>query len=184
MASFLEALATDPASWAQAFAALVALLIGVWAVLREGHAERRRDRLQRTSVAVATLPSIHRVKIEAENVGRTLALFRREAGNLMGKDVSGDIARQEINLPSMVERNLDRFYLLEEPAGPACLQLASLIMQYNDALDQMTATVLPRMHGGQWGESVEHLEENAALIVAVADKCISLLTPISDAVKG
>jgi hypothetical protein len=42
----------DPA-WLQAFAAIVALGISVWATWRVGAADRRRDRLQMLGIAVA-----------------------------------------------------------------------------------------------------------------------------------
>jgi hypothetical protein len=58
--TWLSAVLAKPelASWLQAFAAIVALVISVWATWRVGAAERRRSRLQAHGIAVAIYPEL------------------------------------------------------------------------------------------------------------------------------
>jgi hypothetical protein len=112
----------DLPAWLQAIAAIVALAISVWAVLRANAVERRRDNIRAHGIAVAIYPEILRIPVEVENVFTRLADLRANYGHLVGQSIAVNFQMAQITLPSMLERNVDNLYYLGEPAGPACLK--------------------------------------------------------------
>src|SRR5271165_585247 len=62
----------DLASWLQAFAAIVALGISVWATWRVGAAERKRDRLQAHGIAVAIYPELLKLQVTVDYIRKGL----------------------------------------------------------------------------------------------------------------
>lgn len=56
----------DLPAWLQAFAALVAIVISVWASLRVGAAERRKDALLAQGISVAIYPEILKLEVSVK----------------------------------------------------------------------------------------------------------------------
>jgi hypothetical protein len=83
----------------------------------------------------------------------------------------------------MLERNTDKLFILGDVAGPSCVHLVSLILQYNDAAENIVSHVVA-MNAEQWPEAVSHLEEHLALLDKVIEKCEPEVRPIHDAVHG
>lgn len=83
----------------------------------------------------------------------------------------------------MIERNIDNLYLLGKLAGPSCLQLVSMIIQYNAFLDQLVGRIMI-MNSHQWVETLPRLEEHLILISKIIEKCEHEVKPMHDAIKG
>ncbi len=77
---------------------------------------------------------------------------------LVGEQISGEILRHAaIVTPAMIERNVDRFYQLGEPAGPTMLQLVAVLAQHNALVEQISRSVISK-GWGEWPKDLEHLE--------------------------
>ena len=170
-------------AWLQAFAGIVALGISVWAVLHANAAEKRRDKLKARGIAVAIFPELLKLDDTIENARSTLERLKSNPRVLVGQAIAATVAGGQIAIPPMVDRNVDGLYLLGEPAGPSCLQLISILLQYN-ALVIDVASRMMVMNADQWKEGIEHLESHLTLVAAVVAKCQSAVRPIHDAVRG
>jgi hypothetical protein len=174
----------DLPAWLQTFAAIVALIISVWAAWRVGASDRRRDRLQARGMAVAIYPELLKLEITIEDTRQNLHEVKAQAGKLVGQSVAASVqVGGYIETPPMLDRNVDKLFLLGERAGPACLQLVGMLQQYN-ALVEAIAVRIVVMNATQWAEAVQHLEEHLTLLTGVVAKCAAKVQPIHDAVRG
>jgi hypothetical protein len=83
----------------------------------------------------------------------------------------------------MMERNTDKLFILGELAGPSCLHLVRLLIQYNVFVEEIAARVAT-LNAEQWVEAAGHLEAHLTLLDQVIDKCEHEVKPIHDSVKG
>jgi len=174
----------DLASWLQAFAAIVALGISVWAIWRVGAAERRRDQLQARGIAVAIYPELLKLQVTVGYVKKGLQQQKALAGNLVGQSVAASIQElAQIPMPPMIDRNIDRLFMLGGVAGPSCLQLVGSLLQYNTLVEEFAARMMS-MNAEQWTSRVPYLEENISLVSKAIEKCEREVWPIHNAIKG
>ena len=171
-------------AWLSGVAAIVALCISVWAVARTGAVERRRDILQARGIAVAVYPEILKLPTTIQQAREYLKAAASSNPGFAGQMIAASLqAASTIALPSMLERNIDRLFLLGDTAGPACLQLVAIIEQHNDlAADIASRAVMMRPE--QWPEAYGHLRDSLDLLAAVIAKCEHELAPIHDSIKG
>jgi hypothetical protein len=184
--TWLSAVLTKPdlASWLQAFAAIVALVISVWAAWRTGAVERQRDLLQARGIAVAIYPEILKLKETACDTRRDLAQHQSVAGHLVGQSVAATIqGLAHIDVPPMIDRNIDRLFMLGGTAGPTCLQLVGILYQYNTFVDQLVARMM-MMNSEQWNAAVPRLRDHLTLLDQVIEKCEHEVGPLHAAIKG
>src|SRR4051794_22544659 len=110
----------DLPAWLQAFAAIVALGISVWATLKATAGDKRRDRLQSHGIAVAIYPEILKLKVTIQNTRDALAKLKKRNSHLVGQNVSSSVQLPGyIEIPLMLDRNIDRLFMLGDIAGPA-----------------------------------------------------------------
>jgi hypothetical protein len=80
----------------------------------------------------------------------------------------------------MIDRNIDRLFMLGGMAGPSCLQLVGTLFQHNTLVDEFTARMMS-MNVEQWMHDVPRLEGHLALINQAIEKCErevkSIMTP-------
>lgn len=76
----------------------------------------------------------------------------------------------QIPVPPMLDRNTDRLYVLGKAAGPSCLQLVSILMQYNTFIDEVGARIVT-LNADQWGEFVKQADDHLKLVGHVIAKC-------------
>jgi len=173
-------------SWLQAFAALVAIVISVLAFVRGSAAERRRDHLQSRGIAVAVYPELLKLETVVQSARENVDMLQesgRERG-LVGQSVAYDLQRiARVESPPMLERNIDRLFMLGKVAGPRCLELMSVLQQHNDLVDQIAARVAV-MNSEQWLEEVGHIDGHFNVLDRVISKCKDEVKPIQDAAKG
>lgn len=170
--------------WLQAFAALVALVIGVWSVVWTGNIARNRNRQEIRGVAVAIYPEIAILAEATKAVRGGLIDLKTRYGNLVGQSVGASFQSVAgIDVPPMLDRNIDKLFILGDRAGPSCLQLVRLIIQYNSTVADMSQRIMV-MNVEQWKEAVGHLEDHLSLLDQVIAKCEHEVRPIHDSVKG
>jgi hypothetical protein len=187
MKAFLDDWVLKPqylTAWLQAATAIVALCISVWAVWWTGAVARRRDRLELRGLAVAVYPDIVMLKTSIQNVRDGLAFLKKRDRGLVGQSVAASLQLTAyIQVPPMIERNIDKLFILGDIAGPSCLHLARLLQQYNALSERIAARVVV-LSAEQWVEAADHLEEHLALLDKVVEKCEHEVRPIHDAIKG
>jgi hypothetical protein len=185
MQSFLTVWVLKPEylpAWLQAASAMVALGISVWAVWWAGASTRRRDRLELRGLAVAIYPEIPMLKVRTQNVRDGIEGFKERLGSLPGQSVAAGLQMAaHLEIPPMLERNIDKLYVLGDVAGPSCLHLVRLLIQYNTTVQQLAAHVAV-MNAEQWLEAVDHLYAHLRLLDGVIDKCEHEVKPIHDSI--
>lgn len=171
-------------SWLQAFAAIVALGISVWAGVRSTAIVRRRDRLELRGLAVAVYPEIVMLKTSVQNVRDGLLALKARDKNLVGQSVAASVQlTAQIQIPPMLDRNIDKLFILGELAGPSCLHLVRLLIQHNVAVDAIASRMM-MLNAEQWIEAVDQLEDHLTLLDNVIAKCEHEVQPIHDSIKG
>jgi hypothetical protein len=182
--SFLEDWILKPEflpAWLQAGAAVVALGLGVWSVRAAGAAQRRRDLLELRGLAVAIYPELCMLPTMIQNVRDGLSRLQTHDGDQSFP--ASVLLTAPIQLTPMLERNIDKLFLLGEIAGPSCLHLVRLIFQYNSTV-QAIASATMMMNASQRREALEHIAQHLVLLDQVVAKCEHEVRPIHDSVKG
>jgi hypothetical protein len=110
--TWLQALLSQPdlPAWLQAFTTVVALFISVWASLRVGSIERRKERLQARAIAVAIYPEIQRLAVTLKEMRAGLLKIKEQDGTLAGQSVGASIQQAQIEIPPLLDRNVDRLF--------------------------------------------------------------------------
>lgn len=171
-------------SWLQGATAVVALAISVWAVWWTNASTRRRDRLELRGLAVAIYPEIQMLKVRTASVRKSIADSKKHYGTLVGQNVAAGLhMATSIAVPPMIDRNTDRLFLLGDTAGPSCVHLVRLLMQYGDFLEGFMQYVMT-LNAEQWHSAIDQLNEHLALLDGVVDKCEAEVRPIHDSVMG
>jgi hypothetical protein len=83
----------------------------------------------------------------------------------------------------MLDRYTDKLFLLGEIAGPSCLHLVRMLLQYNAVVDAMAARITA-LNYDEWTEALSHIEKHLMLLDAIFAKCEHEVKPIHDAVEG
>jgi hypothetical protein len=171
------------AAWLQAATAIVALCISVWAVWWTGAVARRRDRLELHGIAVAIFPEIEMLKVNIQNVRDGLAFLKQRDGDLVGQSVAASLQlTAHIPMPPMMERNIDKLFILGDIAGPSCLHLVRLLLQYNATVNSISSHLVT-LNAEQWVQAAGHLEDHLALLEKVIEKCKHEVQPIHDSIE-
>ena len=141
---------------------------------------RRKDRAQAMATAAAVYSDILELRqIIQEKRSRLSYVEETYSGKLFGQHVAGIIQTiGSIEPPDMFLRSIDQFSSLGEKAGPLCLEMASLLFQYNAALNQATSLMVS-LGADEWAaQGVRRLETHLASLERVATKCEAELGPI------
>lgn len=168
-------------AWLQAGAAVIALGLGVWSVRASSASQRQHDRLEVRGLAVAIYPELCMLPTMIQNVHDGLGKLPIQDG-----DQSFPASLQltaTLQLTPMLERNIDKLFLLGEVAGPSCLQLVRLLLQYN-AFIETVATSSLMMSAAQRREALTHINEHLTLLDQVVTKSEHEVRPVHDSVKG
>jgi hypothetical protein len=140
--------------------------------------------LQSHGIAVAIYPEILKLEVLIPSTRDTLVRLKEQNSHLVGQNVAFDVQRMgRIEIPPMLDRNIDRLFMLGDIAGPACLQLVNVLLQYNTLVDEIAARIVS-MNAGQWMEAIGHLEHHLTLLDGVVTKCKHEVAPLHDAVRG
>ena len=88
-----------------------------------------------------------------------------------------------VAIPPMIERNIDRLYILGDVAGPTCIHLVRNIIQYNFTVERLVQRVL-NLNANQWTIAVQEIFNHLDLLDKVIDKSDHEVRPIHDKVSG
>jgi hypothetical protein len=169
--------------------AIVAAIIGAIAAYRVGNAQvrvaKQKDLLQAHGIAVAIYPEILKLKLIIEDARQQLRQLNEQfAGRQPGQTIAAHVGKvMTIQIPPMIDRNIDRLFILGDVAGPACLQLVNVLLQYDTLVQNVTSRMM-MLNADQWPEAIKHLQEHLILLEEVVAKCKHEVRPIHDTIKG
>ena len=141
MASTTPTIWDQVPAWAQAIAAVIALVLSVVAIRRQSNAEQRRQELQAHGIAVAIYPELVRLGTELDEARKLLdrpAPQPEPGPNYYGGQGLKPIPL--IQIPLILERNIEQFYVLGEPTGRTLSKLMSDLMTYQRLIGKITQT--------------------------------------------
>ncbi len=144
-------------------------------------AAARKDRLQARGIAVAIYSDILELIIIIEKSrSRINEITRSFSGRLHGQNITALVQEVgSIEMPRMLNSNIDLLYMLGEPAGTSCLQLVSFVFQY-DALVRDIASRIVTQGANEWAETdVRHLDEELTSLGQLVTKCKDEVQPIT-----
>jgi hypothetical protein len=105
----------------------------------------QREQLQARCIAVGIAPELEALRIAHKNSDRmidALAELNQSTSMVAHKFLSDAC----IEIPPILARNVDHFYLLGDPAGPTMLQLVSVTLQYNHMIDTLAQELKEHPH--------------------------------------
>ncbi len=174
------------ATGVQAVATVLALYLGVWVPRRAEQIALRKERLQARCIAVAIEPDLQYLEVRLLKIRGLLDSQTKIVGEVNAISFSNVMKTAEVEIPPMLDRNVDRLYLLGEPAGPTVLQLISVALQYNAMLDQLAsrclteAHVSPRVYAGHL---LGHMTAMEKLIADAGNELKPIHDPEPDALR-
>jgi hypothetical protein len=169
--------------------AIIAAVIGAIAAYRVGNAQitaaKQKDLLQARGIAVAIYSEILKLSVAIEDARKQLDEINEQfAGRQPGQTIAARVGQvMTIEIPPILDRNIDRLFMLGDLAGPACLELVNLLFQYDILVQNVTSRMMI-LNADQWPKAIEHLQEHLTLLKAVIGKCKHEVRPIHDAIKG
>ena len=167
------------------FAGLIAYVGARQAAATQVAATRARDCLQAHGIAVAIYSELLKLPGVIETTRKHLdQIIDQLSGKQPGQFVAGNLQISgSIPMPPMLGRNIDLLFILGEIAGPACLQLVGLMLQYEALLQDITTRMLI-LNADQWAESIRHLQVHLTSLATVVVKCEHEVKPLHDAIGG
>jgi hypothetical protein len=126
---------------------LLALLAGIIAYFgamraadRQVTALRRRDRLQARGIAVAVYPELMEIQVALDRTRNILSNNFPAVSGGIKLSILQVVQSAKIDLPAMLARNADNFYVVE-PGAASLFQIVSYILQYNDLIDTLAKQI-------------------------------------------
>jgi hypothetical protein len=178
--------------WGSLIGGVLALVAGLFAYVGARQAAAKqvaavaaRDRLQAHGIAVAIYPELLKLPQVIEGKQKYLdQVVAQLSGKQPGQFVAGHLQiPAAIALPPMLNRNCDLLFVLGEAAGPECLQLVSLILQYQERLET-TAAGMMMLNAVDWVEGIRGLQELLGVLTGVVARCEQEVRPIYEGVSG
>jgi hypothetical protein len=161
----------DMPAWLQAFAAIVALLLSVLAILIPAWTARKRNRAEKQSILAAVYPEIemieHEVKQIRSRIDRLFHLPKHFVGSMVAAEAS--VALYLPDLP-MLERYVEQLFVLGEPAGPLCVSLFRLSIYYRSAASNVSASIASR-DAGEWRKALDEICVHLDRLEMEAKRC-------------
>jgi len=158
-------------AWLQAFSAIIALGISVWSVVWTGSITRRRNRLEIRGLASAIYPEMDTLKKETRRVRDVIVQIHKQDSHLVGSAIAGGLQIfAHISFPPMLERNIDKLFILGDDAGVCCLQLVRLIFEHQAKVADIASRIVT-MNQGQWPAVVDDLQKQLDLLDKSIEAC-------------
>ena len=171
------------AAWMQGVAALIALGISVYAVRANGADERKRARLELRGIVVAIYPEIGMLEVTSRSVRERLNTVQAHYKGQVGQAVAATVQMSTIiSVPPMLDRYTEKLFLLGDVAGPSCVHLVRMVLQYNAVADAMASRIVA-MNADEWPEAIGHIEKHLDLLDKIVAKCQQELRPLHDAIE-
>ena len=106
-------------------------------------ATAHKDRLQARGIAVAIYADILELEVTIEKTRmRVGEIARSFSDRLPGQNIAARVQEAgSIEMPRMLNSNIDLLFMLREPAGSACIQLVTLLFQYDALVRDITSRI-------------------------------------------
>jgi len=168
------------AAWVQALGSVLAILVAVAIPAWQRHtarSDRQREQfLQARSLLFGV--SAELVEIEAAHQNAEAVFARAQGmGRGTGRAVREFIQHANIVVPPLLLNGMDRFYLLEEPAGLTLPELVSITLQYERNFARIVAGISPAATDVGFAESVAPLAQHLNLIRTLLQQATTELQP-------
>jgi hypothetical protein len=119
------------------------------------------------------------LKPSVQNVRDGIALLKERYGTLVGQSVAASLQlTAHIQTPPMMDRNIDKLFILGDVAWPSCLHLVRLLLQYNATVENIVSHVATLRSN----EAAGHLEDHLTPLDKVIEKCEQEVQPIHDSI--
>lgn len=138
----------DQSAWVQAHApsgavttALIAVAVSIWSVLRQGRADRRRERLRGGCLAVSIIPGLHEIEAAVDHAADII--HRHLGWHLASKcdEIADTLRKAVIEVPLSLAQNVSDLWLLGSAAGPTALQLVDATRRRNNFIHALADLV-------------------------------------------
>jgi hypothetical protein len=105
----------------------------------------RTEQLQARCIAVGIAPELDALRVAHESSSRMIDAVSEldQSTSMVAHKFLSDAC---IEIPPILARNIDHFYLLGEPAGPTILQLVSVTLQYNHMIETLAQRLKEHPH--------------------------------------
>ena len=124
------------------------------------------------------------LEVSTQTVRNRIAEIKKQSRGQVGRGVAANLSINSlIPLPPMMERNIDKLFILGKLAGPSCVHLVRLLSQYNATVERTTSYIVT-LNAEQWAEAADGLEEHQAPLDKAIEKCKREVQPIHDAIKA
>ncbi len=124
------------------------------------------------------------LKIGIQTVRERIARLKETHAGLVGQSIGAEFqAVAYIAMPPMIERNIDKLFVLGDVAGPTCIHLNWLIIQYNATVKMLTQRVM-RLNANHWIGAIQQIYDHLDLLDKVVNKADHEVRPIHDRVLG
>jgi hypothetical protein len=128
-------------------------------------------RLTARQSPAAIYPEIVQLEITLRNTRKHFDLILESVrGTGPSQSIGASVLNGQIDIPPLIDRNVERLFMLGEPAGPSCLQLVNTIFQFNSFVAAMAARSI-MMDLPQWERDVDKLLEHLQSFQQIAVKC-------------
>lgn len=102
----------------------------------------RKERLEARSIAVAIYPELRELKNTIDNTIENLTEDKEKRAKFPGQAIAAGLQlTAHLSLPPMLERNIDKLYLLGDPSGFTVLQLVQDILEFNVFIESAAAQI-------------------------------------------
>lgn len=136
-------------------------------------ATAHKDRLQARGIAVAIYADILELEVTIEKTRmRVGEIARSFSDRLPGQNIAARVQEAgSIEMPRMLNSNIDLLFMLREPAGSACIQLVTLLFQYDALVRDITSRIMT-WSSDEWAEKdIRPLEEHLTSLGEIVTKC-------------
>jgi len=104
------------------------------------------------------------LKKETRRVRDVIIQIHEQDSHLVGSAIAGSLQIfAYISFPPMLERNIDKLFLLGDDAGVCCLQLVRLIFEHQAKVADISSRIVT-MDKGQWPEIIDDLQKQLDLL--------------------
>ena len=134
-------------------------------IAQEAEAKRIREA---RAVAFAISPSVNKIMTDAMMLKRTALGLIEGRRHLVGQSVAGEVSILTIQLPTLLDRYIERLGSLPDNVGRWCIDLVSLVQAFNENTHKVAGSVGLK-DGGLWHYEVMSMISKMDDIITFAD---------------
>jgi hypothetical protein len=138
----------------------------------------RTKRLQAKGIAVAVDLGLSTLETDIQRARDNLIRLKTDVSDNAGQTIMARVQEiAKIQPPPILERNVDKLYMLGEPAGPLCLRLIHMLFE-QDMQTVASVSSMGPMSRYEWPPVVDELERSLAGLSDKVAECERAVQPI------